>query len=70
MQRGNVARAIADHGHGLLAQRGQHQLALNAVRQRLAGLGIDDLRIEVILEDVQAIVLAAFAANAGSNDLR
>ena len=66
---GDVARTIADHGHGLLAQRGQNQFALGAVGQRLACLGIHDLRIEVIFEDVQALMMAAFAANARADDL-
>ena len=56
-KRRDVARAIADHRHGLLAEGGQHQLALLAVGQQLAGLRIDDLRVKMIFEDVQAIML-------------
>ena len=41
-----------------LLKRGQHQFAFLAVGQHLAGLGIDDLGIEVVLEDVQAVVAA------------
>ena len=67
---GDIAGAVADHGHGLFGQGGQHQLALSPVRQRLSGRWIDDLRIKVVFDDVQAVMLVAFAADAGSSHLR
>ncbi len=66
---GDVARAVADHRHRLLRERGEHQLALAAVGQRLAALGVDDLGVEVVLEHVQAVVGAALARYAGADDL-
>ena len=39
-----VARAVADDRQRLLGERGEHQLALLAVGQHLAGLGIDRSR--------------------------
>ena len=55
-QAGEVAGAVADDREGLLAQRGEHQLALLALGQHLAGLGIDDLRVEMILPDMQPVL--------------
>ena len=58
-------------GKRLLGQRGEHQLALLAVGQHLAGLGIDHFGIEMILPDVQAVLgLHAFLRHAGADHLR
>ena len=54
VQRGDVARAVAQQRQRLLGQRAEDELALGAVGQRLAGLGIDDLDEEVVLVDVRA----------------
>ena len=55
-QPGQVAGAVADHRHRLLGQRGEDQLALLAVGQHLAGDRVDDLRVEVVLPDVQPVL--------------
>ena len=69
-QRRDVARAVADHRHGLLAQGRQDQLAFLAVGARLAGLEIDDLGVEVILEDVRPGLALAFHRHARADDFR
>ena len=46
-QRGDVAGAIADHRHGLLAERGQHQFAFLAIGQHRAADRIDDILASV-----------------------
>ena len=51
-----VPGPVADDRHGLLGERGEDQLALLAVRQHLAGERVDDLRIEVVLPDVQPVL--------------
>src|ERR1700760_771731 len=57
-----VARAVADHREGLLGERGEDELALLAVGQHLAGLGVDDLGIEMVFPDDRAVLrLHAFA---------
>ena len=51
-------------------QGGQHQLSRLTFRDRGASVGIDDLRIEVVLEDVHAaLVLPAFHGHTRSDDL-
>ena len=67
---GDVARAVADHRHGLLAQRGQHQFAFLAVGQRLAGLEVNDFRVKPILEDMRSGLALAFHGHAGADDFR
>ena len=47
----NVAGAIAQQGERLLGQGSENQLALGSFGQNLPGVGIDDLRNEVILVD-------------------
>src|ERR1035441_4712495 len=69
-QHADVARTVADHRHGLLAERGQHQFALFSVRHDASRLGIDHLRVEVVLENVQAVVIGAFDAHARPDDFR
>ena len=65
-----IARAIADDRHRLLGERGKHQFARLTVRQHLPRLGIDYLRIEMILPDMQAIFcLDAFVGYARSHHL-
>ena len=55
-------------GKRFLGQRGEHQLALFAVGQHRAGLGIDHLGIEMILPDMQAVLgLDAFLRDAGAD---
>ena len=67
----DVTRAIAQHGEGLLRQRRQHALAALAGRDRLIGVGVDHLGVEVVVEDVQrAFALAALGGDAGPDDLR
>ena len=60
-----VARAVADHRQRLLGQRGEDQLAFLAVGQHRAGLGVDDLGVEMVLPDHRAVLgLDAFAGHA------
>ena len=56
---GDVARAVADDRQRLLGERREDQLAPLPVGQRLAGLRVDDLGEEVVLEDVQAALVRA-----------
>ena len=66
-----VARAIADHRQRFLGERREDQFALLAFRQHLAGLRIDDLRIEVVLPDRQPVLgLDALLRDPGTDDLR
>jgi hypothetical protein len=67
-QAGQVAGAVADDRQRLLGQRGEHQFALLAVGQHFAGLRVDDLGVEVIFPDVQAVLgFHALLRNAGAN---
>ena len=66
----DVARAVAQQRHRLLRQRREHELAVDAVRQHLAGRRVDDLDEEVVLHDVEAVArFGAFAGDAGADDL-
>jgi hypothetical protein len=46
-----VAGAITHHRHGLLGERGEHEFPGLTRSDRLAALGVDDLRQEVVLPD-------------------
>ena len=50
-------------------KRGKHQLALGALRQHLAGFGVYDFGIEIILVYVLAAFIYTFAGNAGTQNL-
>jgi len=52
-----VAGPVADDRRSPPGEAGQHQLALDPVGNRVAGLGVHRLDQEVVLEDVEAIVL-------------
>ena len=67
---GQVVRPVADHRHRALAQRGEHQFALGAVGQQLAGLRVHDLRVEVVLENVQPGLVRALDGHTRADDLR
>ena len=69
-QRAEVARAVAQHGHALLRERREHQLARLSGGQRFQRGGIDDLGIEMVLTDVRAVLHLAFVADARPHDLR
>ncbi len=70
-QRADVSRPVADERERLLRQRGEDEHALVALGERLARLGVDDLREEVVLVDVRARpLLHALAGDARSDDLR
>ena len=66
----DVARAVADHRHGLFAEGGEDEFALVAIFEDAASFGVDDLGIEVILQDVEAVLAGAFDGDAGADDLR
>ena len=69
-QPGEVAGAVADDGAGLLGEGGDDQLSRLAVGQHGAGLGIDDLGVEVVLPDVKAVLaLDALDRDAGADGL-
>ena len=55
-QPGEITRAVANDGHALLGERGEHELALGSVRQHRAAFRIDNLRIEMILPDVRTVL--------------
>ena len=64
-----IARAIADDRHRLLGQRREDELALFAVRQRLARVRIDDFRKKMILPDRQPVFgRGIFLRDAGTDD--
>ena len=69
IQHADVAGAIAQQGEGLLGDGGEDQLALGAVGQDLAGVGVDDLGDEVVLIDVHAVLLGALVGDAGAGKL-
>ena len=63
---GQVARAVTDDRQAFLGECREDKLAHLAVRQNFAGLRIDDLGIEVIFPDMQAVLgLDAFIGNPG-----
>src|SRR5262247_367287 len=65
-----VPRAVADHRQRFLSERGEHELPGAAIGQDVAGRGVDDLRVEVILPDREAILgLDALLRNAGPDHL-
>ena len=68
-QRRHVAGAEPQDGHGLLAERGEHEFAGFAVGQRLAAIRVDDLGIEVVFEDMDAVLAVALGPHAGPDDL-
>ena len=69
-QPGEIAGPVTDDGARLLGEGGDDQLSRLAVGQHGAGLGIDDLRIEVVLPDVEAVLaLDAFHGDAGADGL-
>ena len=64
-QAGEIARAVTDDRQRFLGQRREHEFAHLAVGHRRAGLGVDDLRIEMIFPDARAVLaLDAFAGDA------
>ena len=70
-QPGQVPCAVAHHGRRLLGQRGEHEFAPFPVGQNVTGERIDDLGVEVVLPDVQAVLgLDALLRHAGAHDLR
>ena len=65
---GQVVGAVAQKGHALLGQGGDHQLPFFAVGHRLAGVRIDDFKIEKVLPEVQAVLLFALDGDARPAD--
>ena len=67
---GDVAGAVAQQRQRLLGQRREDELAVGAVRDEAAGLGVDDLDEEVVLLHVQAVArLRALGGDARADDL-
>jgi len=65
----DVPRPVADHRHRPLRERGEDQFALGTIGERLARRRVDDLRVEVVLEDVRTILVLALGRDAGPDDL-
>ena len=66
-----VARAVADDRQRFLCERGENQLAFFALRQQCAALRVDDLRVEVVLPDGEAVFrLDAFLRDTRADHLR
>ena len=63
-QDADVPGAVAQERECLLVQGGEDQLALGAFRQHFPGLRVDDLRIEMVLIDVHAVLLLALEGHA------
>ena len=58
-------------GRRLLGEGGEDQFAVLAVGQDVVGEGVDDLGVEVVLPDVQAVLgLHALLGDAGADHLR
>ena len=66
---GYILGAVAQHGQPGFFKRGKHQLALGALGQHLAGFGVYDFGIEIILVYVLAAFIYTFAGNAGTQNL-
>ena len=68
-QAGQIAGAVADDGQRFFAQAGENQFAHLPVGQQLAGVGVDDLGIEVVFPDGRSILgFHTFAGHAGAYD--
>ena len=65
----DVTGAVAQQGEGLFIDGGEHQLALAALGQHLAGLGVDDLGDEVVLIDVHPALSGTLEGHAGAGQL-
>src|SRR5204863_8905826 len=61
--------AVAQHGRRLPPEAGQDELAFFDPTPPLAGLWVDDLHVEVVLEDVKPVVLVAFDPHARAAQL-
>ena len=63
-----VTRAVTNDGQRFLGQAGEHQLTHFTIGHRLAGFGVDDLRVEVVFPDGWAVLgLDAFAGHTGAH---
>ena len=69
VEHADILGAVAQQGEGLFGDGGEDQLALGAVGQDLAGVGVDDLGNEVVLADVHACLLGALVGNTGAGEL-
>ena len=69
VQNADVTGPVTEQGKGLFGDGGEHQFPLGAVREHLAGIGIDDLRDEMILTDVHAFLFAALVGDPGTGEL-
>ena len=70
IEHADVAGAVTHQGEGFFIQAGEHQLALGAVGQLLAGVRVDDLHQEVVLVHVHAVLVFAFEGHAGAAHFR
>ena len=66
MDHADIPGAITQQGEGLAGDAGENDLALLALGQHLARLGVDDLDDEVVLVDVHAVLLGALVGHAGT----
>ena len=69
IQNTDIFGAVAQERECLLVDRGENQLSLFAVGEDFTGLGIDDLRDEVVFIDVHAVLAGTLKSHAGTGDL-
>jgi hypothetical protein len=57
VERGDIARAVADNRHGLLGERGKHQFAIFAVGHRFERVGLDTFDQKMVFLNVHAVAM-------------
>ena len=66
----DIPGAVAEEREGLLVHGGEHQLALLSLGEYLSGIGVNDLRDEVVLVDVHSLLRGALEGDARPAELR
>ena len=66
LENADIACSVAEKREGFLVKSGEYKLALAALGEHLACVGIDDLGIEVVLVDVHSALLLTLKRNAGA----
>ena len=70
MERREVVGAVAEQRHALLGEVGEGQFSEGTLRERFAGVGVEDFRIEIILIEVGAALAFTLIAHAGTGYFR
>ncbi len=65
-----VPGSVADQRQPLFGEGGEDQFAGCVVAQRLPGMGVNDLRYEMVLGNVHTTVIGTLHRDARANDLR